>query len=100
AARDGIRPWTRRARHRSVGDRGAVTSAFGPNIELRRARALLGDDVEDAAHRFRTIERALWALQHLDPFDGARRKHGEIEIAACGGRVVDPDAVDNPPRLA
>ena len=98
--RDGIRPPGRRPRHGSVGDRGAVASAFGPDVELRRACTLLGDNVDDADHRVRTIERALRAFQHFDPLDGAWRKHREIEIAARGCRVVDPDPVDHHQCLA
>ena len=95
AAGDRIGPGTRRSRHRPVGDRGAVASAFGTDIELRRARTLLGDDVDDPAHRVRTIERALRTFQHFNPLYGARRKHREIEITTCRGGIVDPDAVDH-----
>src|SRR3546814_11175280 len=61
-------------------------------------RAALGDDVDDAADRIRTPDRALRPAQHLDPLDVVGEQRREVELGAVD-RVVDLDPVDDDQRV-
>ena len=52
-----------------------------------------GNNVDDAANRLRSVERALRPTQHLDALDSFRQQITEIELTAGNG-IAHLDAVD------
>jgi hypothetical protein len=60
--------------------------------ELPRPRALLRDDVDDAADRIGTVKPALGAAHHFDTLDVPSQDM--LEIKGSGGRIGRVDAVD------
>ena len=74
---------------------GAVAAGLDREGGLGRAAAAPRDDVDDAAHGVRAVERRLRSAQHLDALDVGEDERREVELAPGRDRVVDPDAVDH-----
>ncbi len=88
------------ARHRRLRRDRAVAARLHRHRAMRRLTALAGDDVDDAAHRVRAVERRLRPAQHLDALDVDGGEIAEIERAVGRRRIADAHAVDQHQGLA
>ena len=88
------------ARDRALRLLGAEAAGLDRDVGARRSAAALGDDVDDAAHRVRPVQRRLRAAQDLDALDVGEDERRKIELAPGRRRVVDADAVDQDERMA
>ena len=79
----------------------AERAAFGEELSAEGAAAFFGDDVDDAAHGVRAVERGAGAAED---FDSARVCDGEVGEEAGGvalrrGRVAEALAVNEDGRI-
>src|SRR5579875_3570209 len=78
---------------------GSKRSALGRRGDLSRAFALLGDDIDDAADRVRTVKATLRPAQYLHAVDVRGENLAEVEGAGRRARIADVDAVHQHLRM-
>ncbi|MNS09146.1 hypothetical protein D3C72_406200 [compost metagenome] len=81
----------------------APLGLFGPGVAgvgraAPRRGDLAGDDVDDPAHRIRTVERRHRAAHHLDALDHVGRDPVQV-LAAQVGAIADVARVADPPAV-